>query len=74
VLSVVRVHRFPLSLVAIGFLLSGVAGAAGPVLAAVIVDATNRTAHAAILAASCAAVGAVILPVRATRSEVHLRE
>ena len=32
-------------------LLSGVAGATGPILAAVIVDATNRTAHAAILAA-----------------------
>ena len=55
-------------------LLSGVAGAVGPVLAAVIVDATHRTAHAAILAAGFAALGAIVLPVRATRSEMRLRQ
>ena len=55
-------------------LLSGVAGAAGPVLAAVIVDATHRTAHAAILAAGCAALGAVILPVQSDTFRGALRE
>jgi MFS family permease len=55
-------------------LLSGVAGAAGPVLAAVVVDATHHTAHAAILAAGFAALGALILPVRATRAEMRLRQ
>ncbi len=50
-------------------LLSGVAGACGPIVAAVIVDATHRTADAALLAAACAALSAVILPLRATRAE-----
>lgn len=50
-------------------LLSGVAGACGPILAAVIVDATHRTVDAAILAAGCAALGVVILPARRTRAE-----
>jgi MFS family permease len=54
-------------------LLSGVAGACGPILAAVIVDTTHRTAHAAILAAAFAALSAVILPGRVTRAETRPR-
>jgi len=53
-------------------LLSGVAGACGPLLAAVIVDATHHTADAAILAAVCAALSVVILPMRAKRTETQL--
>jgi MFS family permease len=53
-------------------LLSGVAGASGPILAAVIVDATHRTADAAILAAVCAVLSVLILPLRVTRAEAQL--
>ena len=42
-------------------LLTGAAGAIGPVLAAVLVDATGRRSTAAFLAAGCAAVGAILL-------------
>lgn len=52
-------------------LLSGVAGASGPILAAVIVDATHRTADAAILA-QCAALRVLILPLRVTSAEAQI--
>lgn len=53
-------------------LLSGVAGASGPLLAAVIVDATHRTADAAILAAAFAALSVVILPLGVTPAEARM--
>jgi MFS family permease len=53
-------------------LLSGVAGASGPILAAVIVDATHRTADAAILAAACAALTVLILPRGETDAEAQM--
>lgn len=52
-------------------LLSGVAGASGPILAAVIVDATHRTADAAILA-QCPALSVLILPLRVTSAEAQI--
>lgn len=55
-----------------GLALSGVAGASGPILAAVIVDATHRTADAAILAAVCAALSVLILPLRVTSAEAQM--
>ena len=50
-------------------LLSGAAGAAGPILAAVVVDATSRPSNAAILAAVFATVAALVLPTRPRRYE-----
>jgi MFS family permease len=54
-------------------LLSGVAGAAGPILAAVIVDATRHTSNAAILAGVFAALAALVLPTHPTRDEARLQ-
>jgi MFS family permease len=52
-------------------LISGAAGAAGPILAAVLVDATTRTSNAAILAAVFAALAALVLPTYPRRDEAR---
>jgi MFS family permease len=52
-------------------LLSGAAGAAGPILAAVVVDATTRTSNAAILAAVFAALAALVLPTHPGQGEAR---
>jgi MFS family permease len=54
-------------------LLSGAAGAAGPILAAVVVDATTRTSNAAILAAVFAALAALVLPTQPRQGEARCR-
>ncbi len=46
-------------------LLTGIAGALGPFLAAVLVDTTGHRSSAAFLAAACATVGALTLPIPA---------
>jgi MFS family permease len=54
-------------------LLSGAAGASGPILAGVIVDATSHTSNAAILAAVFATLAALVLPTRPRRHEARHR-
>ena len=49
-------------------LLTGAAGALGPILAALLVDATGRRSSAAFLAAGCAAFGAILLTPTGARS------